>query len=421
MDCYCASQTLYQKDKLKNFKYYNKKENKFEDYEYERVDRDQVYDPYSSKFSHIFEQTLELGSTTYPLGEIDEVEYSTIVNNPLKFYKEYIAVNKPCKIINAINQWPAMKNWKDLEYLKKRIGDHEITIDLTPDGYADSIYNKFFAQPKQVKGTFQDFLNMKKYKNQGNVVPYIQKQNGNLTSEFNFFLSDIKSQYTQGKSPSNKTQNLPDIKEFFKNTFFNGQEPDSINFWMGYSDSVSALHKDPYENIYAVIQGEKHFTLAPPAIFPYCGISTYKNTKWNSSPDFQKWWLEDINNEEDESDQQDNEKNQNSSTVWYSHNPDLPEDYHRYFSEDIPVYHVIVKSGEVLYLPALWFHQVTQFTSSQNQLSDEAQSSDFIIAANFWYDMEFDHKFQVFDMLKNLVDLDIKEQQTTKEEQQVSE
>lgn len=32
-------------------------------------------------------------------------------------------------------------------------------------------------------------------------------------------------------------------------------EPDATNFWMGRSESVSALHKDPYENFYQVING----------------------------------------------------------------------------------------------------------------------------------------------------------------------
>jgi peptidyl-lysine (3S)-dioxygenase / protease len=45
--------------------------------------------------------------------------------------------------------------------------------------------------------------------------------------------------------------------------------PDAFNFWMGNSKSVSAMHKDPYENIYACLHGEKHFTLIPPVCFPF--------------------------------------------------------------------------------------------------------------------------------------------------------
>ena len=41
-----------------------------------------------------------------------------------------------------------------------------------------------------------------------------------------------------------------------------------MNFWMGENRSVSSLHKDHYENLYAVIKGTKRFTLFPPTDRP---------------------------------------------------------------------------------------------------------------------------------------------------------
>lgn len=46
--------------------------------------------------------------------------------------------------------------------------------------------------------------------------------------------------------------------------FFKGKDPDAANLWLGYDQSVSSLHKDPYENFYLSVVGEKHFTLLPP-------------------------------------------------------------------------------------------------------------------------------------------------------------
>lgn len=43
-----------------------------------------------------------------------------------------------------------------------------------------------------------------------------------------------------------------------------GQDPDAINLWIGNSRSVTALHKDNYENIYCQVIGSKHFVLLPP-------------------------------------------------------------------------------------------------------------------------------------------------------------
>lgn len=45
---------------------------------------------------------------------------------------------------------------------------------------------------------------------------------------------------------------------------FGGKEPDAINLWIGNSRSVTALHKDNYENIYCQIIGSKHFVLLSP-------------------------------------------------------------------------------------------------------------------------------------------------------------
>ena len=41
------------------------------------------------------------------------------------------------------------------------------------------------------------------------------------------------------------------------------QSPDAINLWIGNSHSVTALHKDNYENIYVQIIGQKRFVLLP--------------------------------------------------------------------------------------------------------------------------------------------------------------
>jgi len=46
------------------------------------------------------------------------------------------------------------------------------------------------------------------------------------------------------------------------------QEPDAINLWIGNSRSVTALHRDNYENVYCQITGRKHFVLLPPIAMP---------------------------------------------------------------------------------------------------------------------------------------------------------
>lgn len=70
------------------------------------------------------------------------------------------------------------------------------------------------------------------------------------------------------------------MKDFISNQFFEGNEPDASNFWMGYENSVSAIHKDPYENFYTTIVGEKHFTLLPPISICFLHEQSYKTSKW---------------------------------------------------------------------------------------------------------------------------------------------
>ena len=48
-----------------------------------------------------------------------------------------------------------------------------------------------------------------------------------------------------------------------------GNDPEAVNLWIGDDRSVSSCHKDPYENFYVVVRGEKIFTLLPPASAPF--------------------------------------------------------------------------------------------------------------------------------------------------------
>ena len=50
---------------------------------------------------------------------------------------------------------------------------------------------------------------------------------------------------------------------------------------------------------------------------------------------------------------------------------------------------VTVNAGEMLYLPSLWFHHV--------------QQTHGCIAVNFWYDMEYDIKYNYYKFVEKLV------------------
>lgn len=53
------------------------------------------------------------------------------------------------------------------------------------------------------------------------------------------------------------------------------------------------------------------------------------------------------------------------------------------------IYTVTVNEGETLYLPSLWYHHV--------------QQTHGCIAVNYWYDMQYDIKYNYYQMVSSLL------------------
>lgn len=135
------------------------------------------------------------------------------------------------------------------------------------------------------------------------------------------------------------------------------------------------MHKDPYENIYCVIDGYKDFILIPPSDLPYVPYEKYsvKRYKNVTSTNFEV----EADNGEDK-------------IMWIAIDPlNRRESLNKYpHFEKAHIYNVRVNKGDMLYLPSLWFHHVRQ--------------SHKCIAVNYWYDMDFDIKYCYYKMLENL-------------------
>lgn len=219
---------------------------------------------------------------------------------------------------------------------------------LTPDGMGDAVSNGLFVLPYETKMKISNFF---EHLESGNSVAYIQSQNSCLLNEFKPLKSDIEELRYM-------IINCSWASESF------GVEPDAVNLWIGNERSKSSLHKDPYENIYCVIAGSKRFTLFPPTDTPFLYRTMYKTAKY------------------------DKEFNANPlgyEIPWTHIDPDSPPE-----EEECPLYkhttplHVNLEKGDVLYLPSLWYHQVSQ-------KADQCMSA--AVAVNFWYDMKFDARY----------------------------
>ena len=138
------------------------------------------------------------------------------------------------------------------------------------------------------------------------------------------------------------------------------------------------MHKDPYENIYCVVRGHKDITLHPPSDLPWIPYKQLKPAVYRERQDG-SWDCELCPN--------------TPSVDWIAIAPLSPdiETYPEYCHSR--QYRVRLGPGDVLYLPSLWFHHLTQ--------------SQGCIAVNYWYDMEFDVKYNLFNLLQQLKNISL--------------
>jgi len=239
---------------------------------------------------------------------------------------------------------------------QEQVGDVPVTVAVTPNGYADAIQGNRFVMPEERRmsmGTFLDKL-QSPTKDQANGVFYIQKQNSNLKDEFSSLMKDVK--------PFDWAQ-----KAF-------GKSPDAVNFWMGDERAITSMHKDPYENLYCVVSGQKDFILLPPSDIAYLPYEKFPAATYKENLEGEFDIIDEVESPE---------------VPWINIDP-LNPDLVKYpsYGKTQPL-KFSVKAGQVLYLPSLWFHHV--------------QQSHGCIAVNFWYDMVFDFKWAYYRFLGELV------------------
>ena len=285
--------------------------------------------------------------------------------SPLEFLRDWVNPNVPIIIENAFNHWPALKNWNN-DYLRKKIGHRTVTVAVTPNGYADAVVGEKFVMPEEREMTFSEFLDILEGKIQDRGIYYVQKQNSNLTDEFQELLDESASDISWAT-------------EAF------GKRPDAVNFWMGDKRAITSMHKDHYENLYCVISGRKVFTLLPPSDLPMIPYDLYPPARFKATENGDFEIVE-------ESGENCSELSHAAKVPWIAIdplNPDLKK-YPKYAKAN-PV-NCTVNAGEMLYLPSLWFHHV--------------QQSHGCVAINFWYDMEYDIKYNYFKFVESVTEIE---------------
>ncbi|XP_063641439.1 mitogen-activated protein kinase-binding protein 1-like isoform X2 [Pan troglodytes] len=272
---------------------------------------------------------------------------------PLHFYRDWVCPNRPCIIRNALQHWPALQKWS-LPYFRATVGSTEVSVAVTLDGYADAVRGDCFMMPAERRLPLSFMLDVLEGRAQHPGVLYVQKQCSNLPTELPQLLPDLES-------------HVPWASEAL------GKMPDAVNFWLGEAAAVTSLHKDHYENLYCVVSGEKHFLFHPPSDLPFIPYELYTPATYQLT---EEGAFKVVDEEAME------------KVPWIPLDP-LAPDLARYPSySQAQALRCTVRAGEMLCLPALWFHHV--------------QQSQGCIAVNFWYDMEYDLKYSYFQLLDSL-------------------
>lgn len=290
--------------------------------------------------------------------------------SPLEFMR-YVSQNRPFVVRRGASDFLASKKW-NVDYLISIMGSQDVNVAITPHGNADSVLDlgdgrMAFVKPFETQEPFSDVLRrIQEQESMGEAFDgptrYAQTQNDNLRNEYMALFADVP-------------QSIPFARIALQ------KPPDAINFWLGNSKSVTALHKDNYENVYVQICGRKHFVLLPPVDSACVNekavlAATYRPLSSTSSSNASS----PISNQNDLVVQVDKPDSYVPFATW---DPDAPSRQPTKFSQFAEPMRVTLDEGDMLYLPALWYHKVSQSCSGEG----------ICVAVNYWYDLDFSGGF----------------------------
>jgi jumonji domain-containing protein 7 len=276
----------------------------------------------------------------------------------------YVARNRPFVIRDGAFNFPARRKW-NVSYLKDVMQDQYVNVAITPHGNADSVVSlpsggSLFVKPYETMETFGNVIErVQRQEQEGGYegpTRYAQTQNDNLRNEYSTLFADVP-------------KSIPFARIALE------QEPDAINFWLGNSHSTTALHKDNYENIYVQILGRKHFVLLPPAEAPCVNEKSVLAATYDDKPtapgELRKIDLVIRVDEPEE------------YVPFATWDPDAPTKNTTPYSQFSQPLRVTLEEGDMLYLPALWYHKVSQSCNEEG----------ICCAVNYWYDLDFSGGF----------------------------
>lgn len=87
-----------------------------------------------------------------------------------------------------------------------------VSVAVTPNGYADAVYQDRFVMPEERRMPFSAFLDIVEKKVTSPGVYYVQKQCSNLTEEFPELIGDVEPDVSWMSKALGKERNPPSFK-----------------------------------------------------------------------------------------------------------------------------------------------------------------------------------------------------------------
>jgi lysine-specific demethylase 8 len=243
---------------------------------------------------------------------------------PRRYYEEYVRGETPVVITGLLEQWPALKKWGP-GYFRERHGTHPVTVEV--QGRKDP--RQFFPERKEIPLTLAEFIDRLPVEQPKH---YLQKSN--LLLELPELRQDARLEDIQAYQVT-----APPYPAWLAKSF--RLVP---LFWFGTQGTFSTLHYDPSNNLFAQVMGRKQFYLYAPGDGPRLYARDHELcTSGLCLGTF--------------------------SPVEVEH-PDLER--HPDFTR-AKRYQVTLEPGDVLYIPAGWWHYVKGMEVG-------------ISISNWWYD-----------------------------------